>query len=262
MAATKPVAKEPSPVEQLKKVLSAESVQEQFRNALKEEAPLFVASLIDIYSNDKTLQECKPGDVVREALKAATLKLPINKNLGFAWIIPYKEKGVPKPQFQLGYKGYIQLAMRTGQYKYLNADVVYEGEIVYHDKLTGELRLERSDSDEVIGYFAHMETINGFRKTIYWTKEQMLNHAKRFSASFHREHSPWKTDFEAMAIKTMLKALLSRYGIMSIDMMNAFTADSADDGPFEDRVAGEIEANANSEILDIDAEDAEDGPDW
>ncbi len=263
MAATKPVAKEPSPVEQLKKVLSAESVQEQFRNALKEEAPLFVASLIDIYSNDKTLQECKPGDVVREALKAATLKLPINKNLGFAWIIPYKEKGVPKPQFQLGYKGYIQLAMRTGQYKYLNADVVYEGEIVYHDKLTGELRLERSDSDEVIGYFAHMETVNGFRKTIYWTKEQMLNHAKRFSASFHREHSPWKTDFEAMAIKTMLKALLSRYGIMSIDMMNAFTADSADDVPFENQVQGEIEQHANSEVLDIEAEDSqEEGPDW
>lgn len=262
MAETKAVAKDPSPVEQLKKVLSAESVQEQFKNALKEEAPLFVASVIDVYSNDKVLQGCSPSDVVREALKAATLKLPINRNLGFAWIIPYKEKGVLKPQFQMGYKGYIQLAMRTGQYRYINADAVYEGEIVYRDKLTGEIRLEDSDSDEVVGYFAHMETINGFRKTIYWTKEQMLRHAQRYSKSYHRENSAWKTDFEAMAIKTMIKALLSKYGIMSVEMMNAFTSDTADDVPFEGQVAGEIEANANSEILDIDAEDAEDGPDW
>ena len=263
MADTKAVAKELSPVEQLKRVLSAESVQEQLKNALKEEAPLFVASIIDVYSNDAYLQDCKPSDVVREALKAATLKLPINKNLGFAWIIPYKEKGVPKPQFQMGYKGYIQLAMRTGQYRYINADAVYEGEIVYRDKLTGEIRLEDSDSDEVVGYFALMETINGFRKTIYWTKDQMLRHAQKYSKSYHRENSVWKTDFEAMAIKTMIKALLSKYGIMSVEMMNAFTSDTADDVPFEDQVQGEIEQNANSEVLDIEAEDPEEeGPEF
>lgn len=260
--AEKPVVREPSPVEQLKKVLSAESVKEQFQNALKEEAPLFVASLIDIYSNDTALQECRPVDVVKEALKAATLKLPINKSLGFAYVIPYREKGTPKPQFQMGYRGYIQLAMRTGQYKYLNADVVHEGEIVFRDKLTGEIRLEWSDSEEVIGYFAHMETINGFRKSVYWTKEQMLKHAQKYSKSYHRETSAWKTDFDAMAIKTTLRNLLGKYGIMSIDMMNAFSSDN-DDRPFEEKVQEEVDQNANSEVLDVKAEDAvEEGPEF
>lgn len=260
MAETNAVSKELSPVEQLKKVLNAESVQEQFKNALKEEAPLFVASIIDIYSNDTYLQECKPSDVVREALKAATLKLPINKNLGFAYVIPYKQKGEPKPQFQLGFRGYIQLAMRTGQYKYINADAVYEGELVYHDKLTGEIKFGEATSEDVVGYFAHMETINGFRKTIYWSREKVTKHAQDYSKSYHKDSSPWKTDFEAMAIKTLLKALLSKYGIMSIDMMNAFSSD-VDDRPFEEQVQGEIEQNANSEVLDIEAEDPqEEGP--
>jgi len=122
-------------VQKFKDVINVDSVQEQFRNALQEGAPLFVASLIDIFSSDKNLQKCEPKAVIMEALKAATLKLPINKNLGFAYIIPYGDV----PYFQLGYKGYIQLAMRTGQYRYINADVVYEGELVYHDKLTGEV---------------------------------------------------------------------------------------------------------------------------
>lgn len=259
---SKAVAKELNPVEQLKKVLNADSVQEQFKNALRDEAPLFVASLIDVYSNDKYLQECNPGDVTREALKAATLKLPINKNLGFAWIIPYKEKGTPKPQFQLGYKGYIQLAMRTGQYRYINADVVYEGELEYHDKLTGEIRFGKPAGEKIVGYFAHMETINGFRKTIYWPTEKVTRHAQKYSKSYHRDSSPWKTEFEDMALKTLLKALLSKYGIMSVEMMNAFSSDKADDVPFGEQVAGEIEQNANSEVLDIEAEDPEEGPEF
>jgi phage RecT family recombinase len=113
-------------VQNLKLTLAKASVQEQFKNALAHNAPLFIASLIDIYGGDTNLQKCQPSAVIMEALKAATLRLPINRSLGFAYIVPYGSK----PEFQIGYKGYIQLAMRTGAYRYINADVVYEGEFV------------------------------------------------------------------------------------------------------------------------------------
>ncbi|MGI6078997.1 MAG: recombinase RecT [Fastidiosipilaceae bacterium] len=244
-----------TPVQRLKNIISAESVQEQFRNALQDGAPLFVASLIDIYSNDKYLQQCQPQAVIMEALKAATLKLPINKNLGFAYIVPYKNsKGQSEPQFQIGYKGYIQLAMRTGQYKYINADVVYEGELKGNNKVTGEIDLTgEAISEKVIGYFAYIETVNGFKKTIYWSKERVIAHAKRYSKSFNIKSSAWQTNFDEMALKTMLRNLLSKYGVMSVEMMNAFTADSADERTPEAQVEDEIRENANSEVIDIQA---------
>lgn len=245
-----------SPVDKLKSIVSSESVQEQFKNALQEGAPLFVASLIDIYANDKNLQKCPANLVVMEALKAATLKLPINKQLGFAYIVPYSDT----PQFQLGYKGYIQLAMRTGQYKYINADLVYEGELKRVDKLTGEVDLSGSRASEtVVGYFAYIETTNGFRKPLYWSKEKVEAHAKKYSKSYHMNNSAWKTDFDAMALKTMIRNLLSKYGIMSVEMMSAITSDN-DEKSYDERVQEEVDAHANAEVIDIQAEDAPAGP--
>jgi recombination protein RecT len=148
--------------------------------------------LIDIYGSDRNLQECEPGAVIMEALKAATLRLPINKNLGFAYIVPYRNKGERwSHRCRLGIKGLIQLAMRTGEYRYLNADVVYEGELKSYDKLTGHLDLSgERKSDKVVGYFAYLELLNGFSKTVYWTKEQVIEHAKRFSKSYSSSDSP------------------------------------------------------------------------
>lgn len=248
-------------VKRLKAIISTESVQEQFKNALQEGASLFIASLIDIYGNDKYLQACEPQAVIMEALKAATLKLPINKSLGFAYIVPYKNKeGVQEPQFQIGYKGYIQLAMRTGQYKYINADFVCEGELKGHDKLTGEMDLSGdAKSDKVIGYFAYIETINGFRKPLYWSKDKVLAHAKRYSKSFGRDTSAWKTNFDEMALKTMLRNLLGKYGVMSVEMLNAYSADAADERTFEAQTEDEIKGNANRDVIDIKAKVAEDG---
>jgi recombination protein RecT len=242
------------PVDQLKKVISTESVQEQFRNALDKGAPLFIASLIDIYGNDSYLQNCSPQAVIMEALKAATLKLPINKNLGFAYIVPYKNKqGVQEPQFQIGYKGYIQLAQRTGQYRYINADLVYDGELKNHNKITGELDLSgEAKSETVIGYFAYIETVNGFQKAVYWTKEKLTAHAKRYSKSFHKSTSAWQSNFDEMALKTLLRNLLSKYGVMSVEMMTAFTADSADERTPEAQAEDEIQDNANNEVIDIE----------
>ncbi len=220
------------PIDKLKHILAAQSVKEQFESVLKENAGAFVASIIDLYNTDRTLQMCEPKNVVMEALKAASLKLPINKQLGFAWIVPYRDRktGQYIPTFQLGYKGYIQLCMRTGAYKYINADVVYEGELVKQDKLTGEIEIDPTQrkSDKKIGYFAFIETLNGFRKTLYMSMDEITKHAKQFSKSYGNENSVWATDFDSMALKTCLRLLLSKYGIMSVEMQKAYIEDNAD----------------------------------
>lgn len=220
------------PIDRLKSILSAESVQEQFKNVLAENAGAFVASIIDLYNTDKYLQVCDPKSVVMEALKAASLKLPINKQLGFAWIVAYKDNksGQHIPTFQVGYKGYIQLCMRTGTYRYINADVVFEGELIREDKLTGEIELDSSKrtGDKKIGYFAFIETLNGFRKCLYMTADEVIRHAKRYSKSFGNPSSAWTTDFDSMALKTCLRLLLSKYGVMSIEMQRAYIDDSGD----------------------------------
>ncbi len=237
-------------VDKLKAVLNTESVQEQFRNALQENSGPFVASVIDLYGSDEYLKQCDANQVVMEALKAATLKLPINKQLGFAYIVPYKSKGQQVPQFQLGYKGYIQLAMRTAQYKYLNAGMVFEGVEVKQDLLTGSITFSgQPTSDKIIGYFAHMELLNGFTKSVYMTKEEVTKHAKRYSKSYGYDTSAWKTNFDEMAQKTTLRKLLSHYGIMSTEMISAFTSDKEDDA--EARVSNEVSMEANQDVIDV-----------
>lgn len=250
----------------LKGIINAESVQEQFKNALGKASNTFVASVIDLYNSDSNLQMCEPKAVVMEALKAAVLHLPINKALGYAYIIPYNnsytekdqygkdildERGNKKwykkmePTFQLGYKGYIQLAMRTGQYRTLNADVVYDGEIRKVSKLTGEIAFDGEKvSDKIAGYFCYFELLNGFSKTLYMTVEQMAKHAKRFSKGLKKDVSVerllqlaampvnddsktvgWLGNFHAMGVKTVVRNLLSKYGYLSIEMQTAIADD-------------------------------------
>lgn len=243
--------KEPAPMARLKRVLNVDSVQEQFKNALDENAGAFIASIIDLYGSDHYLQECEPQKVIMEALKAATLKLPINKQLGFAYIVPYKSDGVSIPQFQLGYKGYIQLAMRTGQYKFLNAGIVEEGVEVNRERLTGAITFKgEPTSSKPQGYFAYMELLNGFSKTVYMTTEEVTKHAKRYSKSFNRSKSAWKTNFDEMAMKTVTRRLLSKYGILSVDMISALTYDRDED--VEIMVEDEIANEANKETIDVE----------
>lgn len=203
-------------------ILNAESTKKLLQNTLKENAGAFSASVLDLYNTDTYLQQCDPRAVFGECLKAASLKLPINKQLGFAYIVPYKNV----PQFQIGYKGLIQLALRTGAYKFINADVVYEGEFKGTDKLTGEVDVSGEKlNDTVVGYFAYIETTNGFKKALYWDKEKVAAHAQKFSKSYKSNNSVWQSDFDAMAIKTVLRNLLSKYGYMSIEMANAMEAE-------------------------------------
>lgn len=249
------------PIDRLKSILYAQSVQEQFKNVLAENAGAFVASIIDLYNTDKYLQACDPKAVVMEALKAASLKLPINKQLGFAWIVPYKDNKTGRyiPVFQLGYKGYIQLCMRTGAYRYINADVVYEGELVKKDKLTGwiELDPDKRISDKKIGYFAHIETLNGFSKTLFMTTEEVIAHAKKYSKSYGNSNSSWATDFDSMALKTCLRLLVGKYGIMSVEMQKAFIDDSGDTVDLADNaISGQEDTTIDADyVVDSDLQE-------
>ncbi|MEB3752515.1 recombinase RecT [Geobacillus sp. FSL W8-0032] len=212
-------SQQPSTVQTLKGLLASPTLKKRFEEILDKRAPQFMTSIVNLYSSEKTLQKCDPMSVISSAMVAATLDLPVDKNLGYAWIVPYGNQA----QFQLGYKGYIQLALRTGQYRAINVIEVYEGQLKKWNPLTEELELdfEAKVSDKVIGYAGFFELINGFRKTVYWTKEQIEAHRKRFSKS----DFGWKNDYDAMAKKTVLKAMLSKWGILSIEMQNAFIED-------------------------------------
>lgn len=223
---------------QLKGILNNDTMKQNFANILEDNAGAFMASIIELFQSNRALQSCNPNAIVLEALKAATLKLPINANLGFAYIIPYGNI----PTFQMGYKGYIQLAQRSGQYRYINADMVYEGEHVSYNRITGMLEISGSaTSDTPIGYFAYFQLLNGFEKCVYWTREKVEAHAKRYSKAWRKQDSPWHTNFDAMALKTVIKNIISKYGVMSIEFANAVAQDDA-----SERIEAEIAENANA----------------
>lgn len=263
----------------LRTMLEAESVQKQFHNALKENKDAFIASVIDLYSGDAALQRCDPKAVLQEALKAAVLKLPINKALGFSYIVVYNNSKrdingqwvkVPTPTFLVGYRGLIQMAMRTGQYKTINADAVYKGELRGADKLTGRIDLSgERESDEVVGYFAHFELLNGFTKTLYMSVREMAAYAKKFSPSVKREttidqllnkaNAPeagkavgWEGDFTAMALKTVIRRLLGKYGYLSVEMQGAMENEAKVETAATDAREVMIQTTGNTSI-DLDA---------
>ena len=232
----------------MKAYCANQNVQAKLEGLLGESKNSFVASLLDLYTSDTNLMACDPALVMAEAMKAAVLKLPITKSLGFAYIVPFKDgNGNSIPTFIMGYRGYIQLAMRTGQYKSINADCVYEGETAKFNRVTGELTITgEAKSDKAIGYFAYFEMLNGFYKAIYWTREKVTEHAKKKSKSWKRQNSPWHTDFDAMACKTMLRQILSKYGFMSVEVMTAIAHD------VDDEVSADVEANGNGAPLVIE----------
>ena len=204
--------------------ISSSNIKAKFNEVLDKGAGAFVTSLLSLVKQTPALAECDPKTTISAAMTAATLKLPINPNLGFAYIIPYKNKTGAEATFQLGYKGIIQLAMRTGQYKTINASVVREGEIEGVDFITGEIMRGKRTSDKVVGYIAYFKLVNGFEKMLYMSKEDMEAHASKYSQAYNSDkrynnsRSVWTTNFDTMALKTVLKQLISKYGIMSIDM--------------------------------------------
>lgn len=208
-----------SPAQRMQEVLTMQGTQNLLKEVLLNNKEAFVASLIDLYGSDSVLQQCDPGAVLKEALKAVALNLPIAKSLGLAYIIPYRDKnGVQHPQFQPGYRAFIQLAERTRLISKMNNGRVYEGELRVLDKLTGDIDLKGERiSDKVIGYFAYFETVYGFGKGSYWSVEKMTEHAKTYSKSYKAGSSIWRDNFHEMAEKTVLKDLLSKWAPLSID---------------------------------------------
>ena len=212
-----------STVPQLKNMLAGESVKQRFKEILGQKAPGFISSILSVTNSNALLQKADPESIMNAAVIAATLDLPINGSLGFAYIVPYGGKA----QFQIGYKGLVQLAMRSGQYKTINVSEVYEGEIKNVNRFTGEYEFGDKTSDKVIGYMAYFKLINGFEKYFYMTKEEAERHGKKYSQTFKRGTGLWSTEFDTMSKKTVLKMLLSKFGILSIEMQRAVEFDQS-----------------------------------
>jgi recombination protein RecT len=208
-------------------ICNSPAILKRFNEIMGKRTPQFISSLISITNDSPQLKKADPNTVIAAAMIAATLDLPINKNLGFAWIVPYKGKA----QFQIGYKGLIQLAQRSGQFKKLNDAVIPNGAMVSFDPITGDYEVDFSKGDESKdpdGYLVYMELVNGFVKTVYWTRARVEAHAKRFSQAYSSAYdTPWKSDFDAMALKTVLKYTLNKYAPLSVDMQKAVTADQS-----------------------------------
>lgn len=209
----------------VKDILAAPNVKSRFEEVLGKKAPLFISSIITSVSLSKHLQDCDPVSVVSAASVAAALDLPINSSLGFAHIVPYSGKA----QFQLGWKGFLQLAQRTGLYKTINAAIVYDGQIVSRDPFTGEMVLDASKkkSDAIAGYVCYFKLMNGFEKYFFMSHSEVTAHGKKYSKSFSQAGTPWQINFDSMALKTVVKLGIGKYGPMSVDIQRAVEVDGA-----------------------------------
>ncbi len=238
--------------------LNQDSVKNQLQQAVGKNSMRFVSSVVSAVTVNPALQECTNKSILSAALLGESLNLSPSPQLGQYYMVPYenKKEGTKVAQFQMGYKGYIQLAIRSGQYKKLNVLAVKEGELVRFDPLTEEIEVrliedeEKREQAKTIGYYAMFEYINGFKKALYWSKKKMASHAEKYSAAFSKNgglkslelleqgkipqkdlwkySSFWFKDFEAMAFKTMLRQLISKWGIMSIEMQRAYEGDMAE----------------------------------
>lgn len=214
------------------------NVQKMITDRLGKRAGQFTTSLLSLVNANDNIAKCTPVTIVQAALTAASMDLPINQNLGFAYIVPYKNHGVMEAQFQMGWKGFVQLAQRSGKFKTINTTDVREGEVKTRDRMTGELEFTWIEDDNernskaIVGYLAYFELLNGFKKSLFMTKAEIEHHAGRYSQSFKSGfNSPWKTDFDLMAQKTALKLLLGKFAPLSTEMQEAVAADqSVDDG--------------------------------
>ena len=236
---------------QIKSMINDERVKKKFNDVLGNKAPQFLASITNVVSGSTQLQKCDSNSIMAAAFVAATYDLPIDSNLGFSAIVPYNEnvwnqhtnsyEKVPRAQFQMMYKGFIQLAIRSGYYEKMNYAVVYEDELKKYNPITGEIEFvtdfshctqrDSGDESKVVGYYAWFRLKTGFSQELFMSRTAVDNHAKKYSQAYRydiskkKKSSKWTTDFEAMALKTVIKLLLSKWGILSVDMQRAMQDD-------------------------------------
>ena len=221
--------------------LTRDAVKDQINKVVGgKDGQRFISAIISATNTNPMLQECTNQSILSAALLGESLKLSPSPQLGQYYLVPYNDKNEGKvAQFQLGYKGYIQLAIRSGQYKKLNVLSIKEGELVRFDPLNEEIEVkliedeEAREQAETIGYYAMFEYVNGFKKAIYWSKAKMEAHAMKYSPGYKKDkekgwnYTFWSKDFDGMAYKTMLRQLISKWGIMSIEMATAMDSDYA-----------------------------------
>lgn len=236
---------------QVKQMISQDNVKKKFAEVLGQKAPQFLASITTVVQGSAQLKKCDANSIMSAAFRAATYDLPIDSNLGFSAIVPYNESVFnpqtkqwekhPRAQFQMMYKGFIQLAIRSGYYEKMNYAVVYEDELVSYNPITAEIEFvtdfsqctqrNNGETDKIAGYYAWFRLKTGFRQELYMSTSEVDNHAKKYSQSYRydiekkKTSSKWTTDFEAMALKTVIKLLLSKWGILSVDMQRAIQDD-------------------------------------
>jgi recombination protein RecT len=265
---------------QVKGYLSQDNVKKRFEDVLGKKAPQFMTSITNAIGSNTALQKCEAGSILSSALVAATYDLPIDSNLGFSALVPYydgKSKTF-KAQFQMMYKGFVQLAIRSGVYEGMNVSEVYEDELTDYNPITGEVSFTKvftscaqrkeGKKDKIIGYYAWFKLLTGFKKDLFMTVEECRNHAIQYSASYKKDleknwtASKWSTDFDAMAKKTVLKLLLSKWGVLSVDMQRAIVDDQK---VFDEDGNGEYTDNPDTkkpEVTDpfaqIESEDTDD----
>ncbi len=216
----------------LKQFFDRPAVQAKIRELVDKNSASFATSIMQIANSNPMLLDADPTSILNAACMAATLNLPINNSLGFAYIVPYRNKsnGKVEAQFQLGYKGFIQLAQRSGQFERLVSLPVYQNQLIAKDPISGfkfDWEQEPAENEQAIGYYAYFKLINGFTAELYMTRKQIDGHAKRYSQSFKKGYGVWADNYDAMALKTVIKLLLSRMAPLSIDMQKAVLSDQA-----------------------------------
>ena len=259
-----------SPVVAFKNYLNSGNVQALLKNRLSSDKMKtdFMSSVIEIVTGSPELQACTPQSILQESLKAASIHLPLNKALGRCYVVPFKNKGVPTATMVIGYKGYVQLAKNSGQYRNINADVVYEGQISYKNYLTGEIRIDHEPtSDKVVGFFAYIEELNGFNKTLFMSIDQMAHYVKTYvpyikfnnkiteqnikdKMQYHATHGPeqgigWMSDSVTMSKKTCLRQLLTKWGNLSIEVQEAI----ANDVSYDSTISRDVEDAKAEEVF-------------
>ena len=241
-------------------------------------AERFVAAIISAISVNADLQDCDAGSILSGALLGESLNLSPSPKLGQYYLVPFNDKKKGKvANFILGYKGYLQLAIRSGYYKKINVVAIKEGELVNFNPLEEEVEVNLIEDEETrenattIGYYAMFEYLNGFKKAMYWSKSKMFTHAQKYSPGYKKDldngwsYTFWTKDFDSMAFKTMLRQLISKWGIMSIDLQTAFEADIESENKknidvVDNEVQDEINENANKKIIDFNSSAVVDVP--
>ena len=258
----------------LKVALSSESIAKRFSDMLGKRAPGFITSITNVVNNNELLKKADVNSIILAAATAAALDLPINPNLGYAAIIPFKDNksGSCTATCQIMRSGWVELAQRSGQIVRLANEIVYEGELVSHNRFTDEYVFDETKrvSDKIIGYVAYAKLTNGFEKYVYWDVEKCKQHGLRFSQTFKRGYGLWKDDFNSMALKSVLKHLIVKYLPKSLEMQMAIERDQASlsgdidnpqvnyvDNGGEIPVAEEVKDFQEAEVVEQQPTDAE-----